>query len=169
MLPIPAEVRRAILVANVAHLDMSRLDCMPGGPIRNHDLLLEFNRAPHKEELDRALAARNVNPIRYLVVRHRGYRVYNAPATPDGYDHVMLTSRRCGMANNDWFMAYRRATGGKVPTTGHAMWLMLRATTTLQLVLWGYNPTGDHTSEHCPAHDWDYEAKVYRREGALLV
>lgn len=166
--PVPNGAARFILVANVATLNMARLDCMPGGALTSNDVLVEFNRAPHHAELDAYCKAKNIDPWRYLIVRHKSRTEYNVPESFSGYNWVYFISRLTRMGKSDFFKAYRFDTGGKAPTTGFAAWHCMRLSG-LPVILFGFDPVGDQTSRHAEAHDWEHEARVYKREKAIIV
>lgn len=166
--PVPPSAARFVLVANVERLNFARLDCMPGGRLTSNDVLVEFNLARHHASLDAYCKARNIHPWRYLIVRHKSRTEYNAPTCFDGFHWVYFISRLTRLGQTGFFNAYRLETAGHVPTTGFAAWRCFKLSG-LPVILFGFDPVGDTTSRHAPGHDWEHEARVYRREKAIIV
>lgn len=167
-IPLPPDHHRVILVANVEKIDLGVLDKLPGGPLSGRDVFIEFNKAVHHRELLALFAKRHIKPEVQLIVRAGMQRSWNAPADFEQFDFVYFLPRRNGLATLDFFREYQRKTG-KHPTTGFAIWSILRKQTSRPVVLLGFDPIGDHTSQHCAAHAWEHEAAVYRQEKALCV
>lgn len=169
-IPLPPGPLRIILVANVARLDYNLLDDLEGGPLTNGDIVVEFNTARHHQAILEYERRHGVAPAHYLIVRNKGRLSWNSPTSFDGFSFVYFTPRVGGLAAYPWFKKYGNETNGKAPTTGFAIYQALRSMRPdAQITLFGFDPIGDTTSEHCNKHAWAYEADWYEKNNVKIL
>lgn len=169
-IPLPDDPVRVVLVANVARLDYSLLDNLEGGPLTNGDIVVEFNKAIHHQGILEYERRHGIAPAHYLIVRNKGRRSWNNPVSFDNFDFIWFAPRVGGLATFPWFRKYGNETNGKAPTTGFAIYRALKAMKSdVDITLFGFDPIGDTTSEHCNKHAWAYEADWYEKNNVKIL
>lgn len=159
--------KRVILIANTASLpDVSLI---PGG-LSDNDIIIEFNKAPHHEQLIAIENEKGVKPLHYLIVRNLGERNWNAPLNGfDNFDFVYFPTRLNGLASFKWFQDYKKETNGSVPTTGYAIYRHIKTYYENDILLMGFNPLGDTSTHHSSLHAWAYENSQYNKDNAAII
>lgn len=164
LLLLPHDAARVVCVANTPGR-------VPFGAVKPGDFVVHCNTAVHAEELLPVPGLRHA-----LLCRHHDMHArkpgYFHPASFDGFCVVHFTPTVNGWSNAPWWEAYVRANPGRCPTTGFCAYRMAQEAARgrgLGVVLLGYRPDVGEGTFRAPCHAWEYEAEVYRREGARIV
>lgn len=169
-IPSAAGTGRYILVANTGSIALHKLAILPGGPLTDDDIIIEFNKARHHADLLAWENAHNIHPRHFLIVRNQGSSNWHAPASFDGFHFVYFPPIHGCLADFAFYRRYKTATNGKVPTSGFAIWNVLKeGYPNTRTLLFGFDPAGDASSFKSDMHAWEYEAMVYKRQHAELV
>lgn len=150
---IPQGIQRVVLVSNITNMPQ-KFDFHYG------DLIVEFNKAVHHSKIPV-----DYSILKFLFVRHNREKHFfpdNFEKISTTWDNIILTSPLCGLSTEKWFKDYYKATDGKSPTSGFAVYKMVRERRpNMPIIGLGFN-LKDTSTPHNPMHDWQYEYQIYR-------
>lgn len=150
---IPQGIQRVVLVSNIENIPQ-KFEFHYG------DLAFEFNKAVHhgKIPVDYPI-------LKFLFVRHNMEKHFfpgNFEKISTTWDNIILTSPLFGLSTEKWFSDYYKATGGKSPTSGFAVYKMVRERRPdMPIIGLGFN-IDDKSTPHNSMHDWQYEYQIYK-------
>lgn len=166
LLLIPHDACRIVCVANTPGR-------VPREAVHPGDFVVHCNLAVHADELMAVPGMWHA-----LLCRHHEGTGKRRPDyfTPRGgfagFQVVHFTPTVNGWSGAPFWVEYARANPGRCPTTGFCAYRLAQDAARgrgLPVVLLGYRPDRGDGTFRAPCHAWDYEAAVYRREGARIV
>lgn len=160
---IPKGAKRILIFSNCK-------GSVPAGYVKAGDLCVHINKATHWSEVKDIAGTWHELIVRHGNKTDAGKPTWFNPAVLDGFDCIHFTPTINGWGSAAWWRRYVSECG-KNPTSGFLAYRAANMVNVdkLPVVLMGFNPAGDGGTYKAPQHGWEYEAKVYEKEKAVIV